>query len=164
VRKARQAYQQSVSRRFQPSTSILDLFDFKFQKYLTPWVVRYTWICVLSMAAFGTIGSVVAFAIELVPVSETRPAAEVRDGHFPSRASEPRVEPSAVSVWTSKQVLKVVGLIFGFVMTALFVLWVRVVLECVIVIFDISQSLKTMETLLGPLAAQSDGPAGDNRT
>src|SRR4051794_9122185 len=40
---------------FEPARSILDVFDFRFERYVTPIILRFTWILALLLAALWLI-------------------------------------------------------------------------------------------------------------
>jgi len=177
------------------STSWLDLFDLKFEKYLTPWIVRLTWTVALVLATlwFGVVMfSVVGMLMPPGEASDTSgapmdtglgnselpdtainmlmPSAEVSDTSsvpvdttlgnsglsdtaipefVPSAeqsSSRPRVRTEfRAPDLNDKPVLAVVVALTTMVGIIVCLLWIRVLLETVIVIFNIATTLKDME-------------------
>ena len=48
---------------FVSSTSPLDIFDWRFKKYLTPWILRVSWLIVLLVAALWVLLAIVQFCV-----------------------------------------------------------------------------------------------------
>jgi len=134
----------SVSRikrggRLQTAESWLDLFDWKFKKYLTPWIVRATWIIFLVLVGIWL--ALQLLGIVLFILSLVAPSTELMEqqGNFGAPQFEPAnrdLKGWATGVFVSAQVV-----IVGFVL----ILWVRVVLESIIVLFNIAASLDSID-------------------
>lgn len=157
----------AIERRFEPSTSWLDLlFDFQFKKYLTPLIIRVCWaICVvLAVTCVFVSGGLAAY--ESMP-SEGIYAwlMELQD---PSPADAPRVEPGSARPPQGKfeiefgpppadmgddlkraawAVLKFFISLLGIVYSLMFL---RVWFETLIVIFNIAESLASIDRKTRP--------------
>jgi hypothetical protein len=119
--------------RLQPATSFLDIFDWKFEKYLTPWVIRATWIiCLILAAAMLVMSSVETFRDSL----PERPATNGIGGRVEFRL--PEEPPSDRALTLLAGLAKVLAVIIA-------VLWVRVVMETTIVLFNIATTLTTID-------------------
>jgi hypothetical protein len=149
-----------VRRPFQDeATSLLDLFDLSFTRYVTPLIVKITWVLALLLAAVWLVAIIVTLVADLIPKREVaqpveaqpgRPRIEFRAPDFgaPDRGAPDRGAPdfgdrgeSAVS----DAALRVILLITQIVAVILFLLWVRVALEAVIVIFHIAASVRSID-------------------
>ena len=156
----------SVSRikrggRLQTAESWLDLFDWKFKKYLTPWIVRATWIIFLVLVgiwlALQLLG-IVLFILSLV-------APSVEGLGQQGNGGVPRFEPANRDPrsWATGIVIFAQIAMVGVILTS--VLWVRVVLESIIVLFNIATSLdsidrKTTAEPMSQLVAKSETSLG----
>ncbi len=126
-------YNTTVSARFKKSSSILDaILDFRFEKYVTPVIIRITWILTLIIAAMLLIFQLYVDVASLFPES---PSATAPPSDFEFRP-DGRVVDKLVQ--------------FGFFLvryTGIFMalLWVRVWLETMIVLFNIAQSLISID-------------------
>lgn len=111
----------------------VDFFDPTFKHYVTPWIVRITWIqalisaaIILTLAITGRLGSV--FINLLGKLSPSIPP-----------VGRP---PSAIAQFGADLIGEIVGWFLVVSWLAIWLLWLRVALELCIVLFDISNSLK----------------------
>ena len=149
------AYSSVAASRFRPSTSIWDVFDFKFEKYLTPWIIRVTWIAALIVTGLTISLYTFVLVASFVPKNSTPQTASSQEG---SSASEPRsrlaierLMPDGLSgddrgdsnaqtillnvfTWVSMTIAVLVSL-----------LWIRVLLEMMIVLFNMATSLASID-------------------
>jgi hypothetical protein len=148
----------SVRRPFQDqATSLLDLFDLSFTRYVTPLIVKITWVLALALAAVWLLTVIVGLIISSLPEVEVSQRTEQPAPTLPSRPTRP-AEP-AQPHWefgppriveragdaSYDAALKVVIVITQVVAIVLFLLWVRVALEAVIVIFHMAASLRSID-------------------
>lgn len=131
------SYRRAVQDRFQPATSVLHIFDWRFEKYLTPWIVRITWIVFL-----------VSFALTLLWIAYFIVA--IVAGGNPLGGGLGLLNISLVAIAFSLATYTI-----GIAAT---MMWVRVVLEMIIVVFNIATTLSRMEKQLNRVA-ESDAPA-----
>lgn len=146
-------YRAAALRTFQESNSPLDLFDWKFEKYLTPWIVRITWIAVLLMTALWLFFLMVSFTLSFLPeiAASTPPNAF---GTSPRLSPTPRMETAyfgSPRVWL--MVGRIIALATSLVTTIIGLLWLRVALESAIVLFHIAKSLASINEKTGPAEA-----------
>lgn len=134
-------------RPFRESTSPLDLFDWKFEKYLTPWIVRITWMAVLAMAGLWVTLLSIGFLISLLPDQAIAEPVTPNFGQFepsfsPSRSArmQPTVSPMLIGF-----VFRCVTVLTTIAATFLMLLWIRVILECSIVVFNIAKTLSSID-------------------
>ena len=134
---ARSRFSQTIQRRFQPATSWLDLFDWRFEKYLTPWIVRLTWIFCLAVAIF-LIGVIIVWPfLSNVDLKPNNASSNAQHDNLELRFDDP--------VWLQDRIgyAFVRVMVFSNVVFAL--LWIRVILEMVIVLFNIATTLTTID-------------------
>lgn len=139
----RRRYRSAAQRTFQESKSPLDLFDWKFEKYLTPWIVRFTWVAVVVIAGLWLMFVTVSLLLTFVPDVAT-PANDFE----PSSpfSSSPQFEISlSDSPWLWLLVFRIVGGLTILFVTLIWLLWIRVLLESAIVIFNIARSLASID-------------------
>ena len=126
------------------SNSVFDLLDFRFKKYLTPWIIRLTWILVLAWATICVLVILFGFVVSWLPsIQDATPSRPSQSSPFEDSPDEPSVEfdPSPITEWFSQRLSASIGLVtllFGIVLS---VLWARVVLELAIVLFNIATTL-----------------------
>lgn len=144
---------------FEPK-SIIDLLDWRFEKYLTPWIIRIAWLAILVLA--GTV--LLYFSVETVykavfnePLSDHLPGLRDILKDDPPRFRQvggPR-EKVVVEFRPGEFVNRLVGALgklLAVSIVAIFtVLWLRVACESVIVIFNIATSLRRLEELSEPI-------------
>lgn len=137
----RKSYQSIVANRFQNATGILDIFDWKFEKYVTPIIVRITWVICVVLAALAVVLVIIGLIFQMLPeiqISESGSGAP--DGRPTIEYRTPEVP-----FWLQKRIWAIsqaVGSLFGIV---IFILWTRVLSETVIVIFNIATSLSSID-------------------
>ncbi len=132
-----------------PSTSLLDLFDFKFEKYLTPWIIRITWGLVLGCAAMWIMAIGLGIVATWMPEStQARERPEARER--PNATRLEFIAPNAEApIWLRKRLITTVAGITGCIAVIIAVLWIRVSLETVIVVFNMAKSLASIDETLG---------------
>jgi hypothetical protein len=142
---SRSSFQTARQRRFQPATSWMDLFDWKFEKYLTPWIVRATWlICVIGAflwLAFISIGTLWSLAPDM---SSSRSETQTSSSLDNQRSFEERPS-SGPPGWLSARLVSAIAGLTGIGFVIVMLLWIRVVLETSIVLFNISATLSAMD-------------------
>ena len=127
-----------------PATSWLDIFDWKFEKYLTPWVLRLVWICCLVGAGFWLL------LLTLSTIGSFFPP-ETSDGFRRASSSSVAAMLGAIplvrslSPETLVNIVKFIGFVFLFTSATLCLLWIRVILESFIVVFNIATTLKSID-------------------
>ncbi len=135
------SFSSTAAARFKPANSVCDIFfDFRFERYVTPHIIRLTWVVALILGIIcAGIYSYSALSVWL-PESGRHPEAkqrmrvqvEIIDDILPS----PR---NSQKIWTS----------FASLLSVMFVaiglLWIRVWLEMMIVIFNIALSIASID-------------------
>lgn len=125
------SYSNFASKRFKQSDSIFDIIlDFRFEKYVTPWIVRITWIVVLVVGAIMLLLQIGGDISSLLP--------DGSNSRQPNFDFQPRGELVYRLVQFGQILLRYSTLFIG-------LLWIRVVLETMIVIFHIAQSLASID-------------------
>lgn len=129
------------------ATSLLDLFDLSFTRYVTPLIVKITWVLALTLGAawlviivFGLIASSLPVAEQSEPSQADRPSRPQPQFEFRPPEIDERIGDAsfAAAVRVVLLVTQVIGVI-------LFLLWVRVGLEAVIVVFHMAASLRSID-------------------
>jgi len=125
-------------RTFKESNSPLDLFDWKFEKYLTPWIVRFTWLAVLALTSLWLTLVLISTVASFMPVeAPRRPSMD-----FEFRSPQDVIPGNA---WLWSAIFRIVGVGTAVAFTILWLLWVRVLLESAIVIFNIAKTLASID-------------------
>ncbi len=130
-------YSTAVANRFKPANSIFDaIFDFGFKRYVTPLIVRFTWALAVIMAMLSILfilyGTISSYMPEKNP---ERP--------------QMRLDVSRLDSTMNSGTMRVVSdlfkttIIIGTILCSL--LWIRVALESVIVIFHMAQSMASID-------------------
>lgn len=156
------------SRRMQPVTSWVDLFDWKFEKYLTPWIVRATWVVCMAISALWILTIFLTGLIMLTGIPSGTSNTETASRSFSSNPYRtinppPSVDNSSLATAQSFAFSSLVRLFAAFVFcitslgaVVIFVLWVRVLLETAIVLFNMATSLASIdEKTIQPTVAES---------
>lgn len=123
--------------------TIWHLFDFKFQYYLTPWIIRAYWVLTLLTTSiylvFLTVVLIFSFAPDVsFSTSTSQPSSGWTPGTVPSSPSEFSIRAIAVIARIVRYIAAVVVAIFA-------VLTVRIICEILIVIFNIATTLTNIE-------------------
>lgn len=147
------------------------LLDFRFDRYQTPTIIRISWICVLVFSVLWLMFMSLVFAGSFFSGGESsasvpNPSIDINDimngentdlssltgllGGLGSASSKPE---SAFESFKGF-VFKVLGFLTLVASLILSVLWCRVMFETIIVIFDINNSLKSIDQ-------KSDRVSGD---
>jgi hypothetical protein len=145
----RSAFQTAVQRRFRPATSWFDIFDWKFEKYLTPWIVRASWIVCLAMAFMWAILIVLGTFWSLAPKLDAS-----RDGGQREAYETHAEDLSQLPEWLSSRIVTTIAGIMGICLIVFGLLWTRVVLEMVVVLFNIAMTLTSIDQKLEPPRTQ----------
>ncbi len=115
------------------SDVLFHFFDWRFEHYLTPWIIRIMWVLFLVGAAL----SIVSFGLDAIGVE----VGDVFGGRGPVdfRPGGPigHREPNGAFVFASR----VVWFVVKCIALAMLLLYVRVVLETLIVLFNIATTL-----------------------
>ena len=130
---------------FASSNSILDIFDWRFKKYLTPWILRVTWLIVLFVAALWVIYQLFCFVGAWLP--EVRWDTGGGGADFADqmrRQREPAAEPM-LPIWFVARLFNSFWAITQIALTAIVMLWIRVAFEVAIVLFNIATTLTGIE-------------------
>ncbi|MGI9518460.1 MAG: DUF4282 domain-containing protein [Pirellulaceae bacterium] len=151
----------STIRTSQPSSlRLASLLDVRFTHYLTPAIIRFTWVCVLIMSALWMLFLMIGFFASMLP-SGAEPSTSASsidldavmngDGDLGSLTSllgssltggqKEQTFFQSVKSFAFK-LLAFLSLLVGLVLS---VLWCRVMFETIIVVFDISNSLKSID-------------------
>jgi hypothetical protein len=144
---------ESVKRsHFTSPESVLDIFDWKFKKYLTPWILRITWAIVLCIAplfiAVQLLQIIGIWLPDLSWAADARPDVNVR---VPQGTSGP-----LLPWWFQVRVARSVWQVASIAGTAIAMLWIRVFLEIAIVLFNIATTLTSIESGIHKRLNQQD--------
>jgi hypothetical protein len=137
-----------------PSIGIAGFFDLTFERYITPWVVRVTWVSALVLSALWAVVLVTVLGASVLTedadtqTSSQRPGATHTEFRLPSVGSSTS-SPSSSRVSAKGIAYKVASIASIVCGVILFLLWIRVALETIIVVFNIATTLTSIEGLLG---------------
>jgi Domain of unknown function (DUF4282) len=119
---------------------VCDFVDPTFKHYVTPTIIWITWWTILGSAAL----SFVLFLMSSLTWALDVPVADIENARFNQFNNDAdnseSVVPQFVRRLTAIPILAVLQIVFLF----LFLLWMRVVLELCIVVFHISDTLKSI--------------------
>ena len=145
----------SLSDSWKSCSSVVDIFDWKIRTYITPWILRFTWvgsvICGLLISLiliFSAIGVWLPADTTEAPAKLT--LKQIQEKVAARAAEEPR-QPVLSPFFIIKTVKTCWSLIY-LILVALAVLWIRVLLETGIILFDIA---KTVTAIHGSLREKS---------
>ncbi len=139
------------SRRSTTPTSIIDFFDWKFEKYLTPWIVRATWVIALFTSALWALVMALAFLGGTAVSDDTSDDTRRTSARRPSTSTPSDVGTrggSSISDWFAGQAVRTAAFITLIIGVIVGLLWTRVVLELAIVAFNIANSLVSIDDKL----------------
>jgi DNA-directed RNA polymerase subunit RPC12/RpoP len=115
------------------------LFDFRFERYLTPWIIRTSWLLILALAAFSLLNAGLHAVGSAAPTKPSFPSVSPTEPIF-DPSSLPAEPPFGVDL-----ALRLTRAAVWCLATVLAVLYLRVICEVFIVIFNIATSLKAIE-------------------
>jgi hypothetical protein len=133
------------SRRSTTPTSIIDFFDWKFEKYLTPWIVRATWVIALFTSALWALVMALAFLGGTAVSDDTSDDTRRTSAR---RLSTSTPIPISLGGNRAAQAVRTVAFVTLFIGVIVGLLWTRVVLELAIVAFNIANSLVSIDDKL----------------
>jgi ABC-type multidrug transport system fused ATPase/permease subunit len=142
-------YRTAALSAFQESNSPLDLFDWKFEKYLTPWILRFTWIAALVIVSLMLLFSMASFVLSYMPDLQQAEVAAVAPARIPGPPPEANVG-SRFAVKFLAMAGRIILLVVSFVGTIIGLLMFRVTLESVFILFHIAKSLASIDIKTGP--------------
>lgn len=121
----------------------LAILDWRFEYYLTPWIIRILWVMFLLLAFVMLLLNTLGLTWGLLPDFSSAPAA----AHF-GRGYE---EPSAPMLppWLTVRVLKVFFYTVSVIGSVIAVLVTRMILELMIVVFRIAEDIGTLKRKFG---------------
>ena len=115
-------------------TSWLDFFDWRFEYYLTPWIIRALWIGYLGFTLLAIIVYTYLFVFDFSSVG----AFSSSEGpHF----GVPEKPMLSVPSWFTKGIAKLILYLVGLIGIITWLLVVRVSLEMMIVLFRIAEDI-----------------------
>jgi hypothetical protein len=132
--------------RERPAT-LFDLFDLSFNRYVTPLIVKITWVLALVLSGVWLALVILAFGMSMLPELPDAPSSAPRFRPQPHREFTTPFDSAFENArsQTFLQILRVVAFLTQIVAVSLFLLWMRVALESVIVIFNIAASLRSID-------------------
>jgi hypothetical protein len=126
-------------------TNWLAIFDWKFEYYLTPWIVRIVWIIFLASTFSIFLISAFTLVVSLLPeFSSAVPASPWRPHESPS--------PDFLPSWLALRLVKVVLFAAYTVWTTMGILMMRMILEMIIVVFRIAEDIGVLKRKYAPSA------------
>lgn len=134
-------YQRMIANRFQTASGLLDIFDWKFEKYVTPIIVRFTWVVCVLLAALVIVLILLVLVLVLAPELPVQGVADTPSNF--NRPSEYRFVQ--MPTWFTRRVFAIGWAVGSAVGIALSLLWTRALLETLIVVFNIASSLSSID-------------------
>ena len=123
-------------------TNWLAMFDWRFEYYLTPWIIRIMWITFLVLMIGMVIMNTIGVAWSMLPEASTAPSPRSQPhwGDAPTPPSGPAF-PDWLTVRVAKIILYVVSIV-GAVFT---VVVTRMILELLMVVFRIAEDIGVLK-------------------
>ncbi len=126
--------------------SIWGFIDLGFQHYLTPIIIKVIWALCLGLAVLSLAGAGFYAIASMVPESKPPQQSRSSDNQYNSRPSyQPSSPPSDLERASTLLVYKIVAWIGLAISTAIGLLIVRVICESIIVLFNIAESLASID-------------------
>jgi hypothetical protein len=130
---------------------MFNIFDWRFKKYLTPWILRVTWVFILFVTALWVAGNLFDILSSWLPEMDwasNERAIDRRDIPGDLGPAKP-VLPRWLIEWMIRCGSTIARTMFGIAKIAagaIMLLLLRVVFEVAIVLFNIATTLTTIET------------------
>lgn len=122
------------------------VFDWRFEYYLTPWIIRVLWVGLLVFTALALLGHTFGFISGFFPETGT---SEVDHGRHFSAPQEPAI---SVPGWFTAGLGRFLLYALGFVSCIVSTLLARMFLELMIVVFRIAEDIGTLRRKLAEQA------------
>ena len=124
-----------------PATSWIDLFDFRIQRFLTPWILRATWIATLVVGMILVCG--IGYDILAHFFAGDSTSQQVKnDDDIAYLIKATTLSSGAKNTAPGTMIAFAISSVIACILT---VLWVRVLLELVAVVFEIHKSLASID-------------------
>ncbi len=117
-------------------TSWLAIFDWRFEYYLTPWIIRFLWVAFLLLTAGLILLNILGLVWGLLPDMSSASSSP----HFGGGGGG-YGEPSFLPSWLTERFVKVVVFVVSLVGSIIAVLVTRMILELMIVVFRIAEDI-----------------------
>ena len=131
-----------LNKKKNPKT-LWDFIDLGFHHYLTPIIIKVIWALCLGLAALSLVGAGFSVVTSLLPESDhSQPSPTGWNSPSSFGSTGPT---SAFEQKTTMLVLRILGWLALAVVTAIGLLVVRVVCESIIVLFNIAESLVSID-------------------
>lgn len=117
-------------------SSWLALFDWRFEYYLTPWIIRALWLCFLVLAVVGFCFTTIGLVWGLLPEMSTTSAPPDFGGGGYTRPSDPLLPR-----WLTTRVAQVIAYVVSVIGSIIGILVTRMMLELMIVVFRIAEDI-----------------------
>ncbi|MEX0713162.1 MAG: DUF4282 domain-containing protein [Pirellulales bacterium] len=143
-----------------PRVSLADVaasaIDWRFQQYVTPWIVRVVWVAALVAACvYCLVAGVLAVYVGITAGDEPEPSQFSRENPFgfPELEGEELPAPSPAISFAQRFFGTIFAFLLSVSMAFLGLVVLRVYLEIIIVLFNIAATLAAMRSRLD----QADG-------
>jgi hypothetical protein len=146
---ARRAFRAGIRRRFRPATSWFDLFDWKFEKYLTPWVVRATWIAYVIQAFLAVLVIAIFTLWAWLPEPKSAARSPRTTTNYEDRPTSRSTSSYQMPDWLTARILSTAVALAAICAILIGLLWIRVLLETAIVLFNIAITLNSIDEKTG---------------
>jgi len=130
---------------FSSASSIFDIFDWRFRKYLTPWILRITWAIVLVVASLLILLLLVQVVGIWLPDFQWSEIAASGVGDRTRHMETRTPSETWLPFWLRIRIVRTVWQITQIAATAISILWIRVLLELAIVLFNIATTLSSID-------------------
>ena len=129
---------EAVTKLWKTPKSWLALFDWRFEYYLTPWIIRFLWIAFLLITAVLFLLNTFGLIAGLLPDLSSSPAQPNWGG-----GNEPG--GFALPSWLTVRFVKILLYVMYIIGSIIGILVTRMILEMIIVVFRIAEDIGTLK-------------------
>ncbi len=117
-------------------SSWMAIFDWRFEYYLTPWIIRVLWLCFLVVVVIGLFFTTIGLVWGMLPEMSSTSAPPDFGGVDYTRPSDPLLPR-----WLTARVAQVVAYVASVIGSIIGILVMRMMLEFLIVVFRIAEDI-----------------------
>jgi hypothetical protein len=139
---------------------VLQLLDWKFERYLTPWIVRATWIICVTLACLWIVVILGGLVYSWLPKPERSVSLQSAEDLLNNLENLNSLEAlgqlggdrggGLLPGWMTSRLTSLLMAVTAICAVVLGVLWTRALLECVAVFFNMARTLTSIEDRLPP--------------
>jgi hypothetical protein len=136
------------------SAALLALFDFRFQYFITPWIIKIYWAFAVIMIGTGLVFSIGSYAISPI-VSAVSNDTESSDQYNYNSGSSRNSSPIKMPKFVRSISAASIGVVVTLIAAVTFLLFLRVFLELAIVAFRIAEDMSDVRRMASEVIAKN---------